>query len=111
MTHRLIDSRLFFSVDVPASWTTSLTMPSPSLFGVLWRSAASGRVFAHLLARQTPSGVALVGGGIFVCVSFAAALAQPVPPSLQFEQNIRPLLKQYCFPCHSTEKHKGDFDM
>src|SRR5438876_2519595 len=28
-----------------------------------------------------------------------------------FDHSLRPLLKQYCFPCHSSEKHKGDFDM
>jgi uncharacterized protein YbjT (DUF2867 family) len=28
-----------------------------------------------------------------------------------FEQSTRPLLKQYCFQCHSTEKHKGDIDL
>jgi len=26
----------------------------------------------------------------------------------QFEGSIRPLLKEYCLKCHSTEKHKGD---
>ena len=24
---------------------------------------------------------------------------------------IQPLVKQYCLGCHSTEKHKGDFDL
>src|SRR6266498_3564211 len=28
-----------------------------------------------------------------------------------FEKEIRPLLKEYCFRCHSTEKHKGDLDL
>lgn len=28
-----------------------------------------------------------------------------------FEQSVRPLVKQYCFQCHSTEKHKGDIDL
>jgi hypothetical protein len=28
-----------------------------------------------------------------------------------FDKTVQPLLKQYCFPCHSSEKHKGDFDM
>ncbi len=28
-----------------------------------------------------------------------------------FEKEIRPLLKQYCLGCHSTEKHKGDLDL
>lgn len=29
----------------------------------------------------------------------------------QFEQSIRPLLKEYCLKCHSTEKHKGELDL
>ena len=28
-----------------------------------------------------------------------------------FENEIRPLLKQYCLGCHSQEKHKGDLDL
>ncbi len=29
----------------------------------------------------------------------------------KLERGVRPLVKQYCFPCHSTEKHKGDIDL
>jgi len=39
------------------------------------------------------------------------ASSQNIKSSGYFEQSIHPLLKQYCFPCHSREKHKGDFDM
>src|SRR6266571_468911 len=28
-----------------------------------------------------------------------------------YEREIRPLLKEYCLGCHSTEKHKGDLDL
>ncbi len=28
-----------------------------------------------------------------------------------YEKEIRPLLKEFCFGCHSTEKHKGDLDL
>jgi hypothetical protein len=28
-----------------------------------------------------------------------------------FEQTIRPVLKEYCITCHSTEKQKGDLDL
>ena len=28
-----------------------------------------------------------------------------------FEQSIRPLLKEYCLKCHSTEEQKGDLDL
>src|ERR1041384_6641125 len=29
----------------------------------------------------------------------------------QFDKGVRPVLKQYCLGCHSTEKHKGDLDL
>ena len=44
-------------------------------------------------------------------LSMATTRAQPELTSEYFQQHVRPLLKDYCFPCHSTEKHKGDFDM
>ena len=28
-----------------------------------------------------------------------------------FGQQVQPLLKKYCFECHSTDKHKGDLDL
>src|SRR5438552_4332372 len=28
-----------------------------------------------------------------------------------YEKEIRPLLKEFCLGCHSTEKHKGDLDL
>src|SRR5438876_4799763 len=28
-----------------------------------------------------------------------------------YEREIRPLLKEFCLGCHSTEKHKGDLDL
>src|SRR5436190_1261997 len=28
-----------------------------------------------------------------------------------YEREIRPLLKEFCLGCHSTEKHKGDIDL
>src|SRR5437762_2137106 len=28
-----------------------------------------------------------------------------------YAREIRPLLKEYCLGCHSTEKHKGDLDL
>src|SRR2546426_8165564 len=41
--------------------------------------------------------------------SFAEESSRTSAP--YFQKEIRPLLKQYCFGCHSAEKHKGDFDM
>ena len=31
--------------------------------------------------------------------------------SAAFEKSVRPLLKEYCLGCHSTEKQKGDLDL
>ncbi|MBC8001739.1 MAG: DUF1587 domain-containing protein, partial [Opitutaceae bacterium] len=31
--------------------------------------------------------------------------------SAYFEKNVRPMLKEYCLGCHSTEKQKGDLDL
>ena len=41
----------------------------------------------------------------------SCGLTAELKGSALFEQNIRPLLKQYCLTCHSTEKHKGDLDL
>src|SRR5213594_1443618 len=41
---------------------------------------------------------------------FIVASALP-SAAADFEREIRPLLKQYCLGCHSTEKHKGDLDL
>jgi hypothetical protein len=39
------------------------------------------------------------------------AFGTSVAAAADFETEIRPLLKQYCLGCHSTEKHKGDLDL
>lgn len=43
----------------------------------------------------------------------AAPLArtQSLTTPAHFDRSIKPLLKEYCLTCHSTEKHKGDFDL
>src|SRR5437773_6942981 len=40
-------------------------------------------------------------------------LAASAWPSLaaDYQKEIRPLLKEFCYGCHSTEKHKGDLDL
>jgi hypothetical protein len=38
------------------------------------------------------------------------ALALP-GAAADFDKEIRPLLKEYCLGCHSSEKHKGDLDL
>ena len=39
------------------------------------------------------------------------AAAQVAAKPQFFDQSIRPILKEYCLTCHSTEKHKGDLDL
>src|SRR5580765_3381974 len=45
--------------------------------------------------------LALIAGLILSCTTGAA----------DYGREIRPLVKQYCLGCHSTEKHKGDLDL
>lgn len=55
-----------------------------------------------------------------VAASFGLALLTTAlaeePPSFehlgqQYRGTIQPVLKQFCLRCHSTQKHKGDFDL
>ena len=48
---------------------------------------------------------------LFIGTGFAWAEPEKLTTQEYFGNNVRPLLQQYCFPCHSSEKHKGDFDM
>src|SRR6266496_64794 len=41
---------------------------------------------------------------------FLLASASPCLAA-SYEKEIRPLFKQFCLGCHSTEKHKGDLDL
>src|SRR3989454_959401 len=43
----------------------------------------------------------------------ALLIVAPTLPctAADYEKAIRPLLKEYCLGCHSTEKHKGDLDL
>jgi len=45
------------------------------------------------------------------CSPRAAVLNGKEEPQQVFEQSVRPLTKEYCLGCHSTAKHKGDFDL
>ncbi len=53
--------------------------------------------------------LALLVGVLLAAVSFPAFCV--VSGSADYEKNIRPLLKEYCLRCHSTEKSKGDLDL
>jgi hypothetical protein len=59
-----------------------------------------------------------LGRILVVCLAFAFSgnlLAAELPgfPPLRskFQDEIHPILDQYCLRCHSTEKQKGDFDL
>src|SRR3989441_10990956 len=45
-----------------------------------------------------------------LALSLIVASALPCTAA-NYERKIRPLLKEYCLGCHSTEKHKGDLDL
>ena len=45
-------------------------------------------------------------------LAFSLIIASALPcTAASFEKEVRPLLKEYCLGCHSTEKHKGDLDL
>src|SRR5437762_2061300 len=48
---------------------------------------------------------------LWFCGNLAPLYAASVASPRYFDATIKPVLKQYCYPCHSSEKHKGDFDM
>src|ERR1043165_2901020 len=44
--------------------------------------------------------------------AFLLIVASALPcAAADYEREIRPLFKEFCFACHSTEKHKGDLDL
>jgi mono/diheme cytochrome c family protein len=67
---------------------------------------------------KTPSlCLAIPGLGIAVAAAcFAMGFLHgdgPAPAAAgdDYAQHVRPLLKKYCFECHSTKAHKGDLDL
>jgi hypothetical protein len=68
--------------------------------------------------RQLPAvskAVALALGLSFFLLAFAGGngvdAPAPVKPKGDFAKEVRPLLKQYCLGCHSTEIKKGGLDL
>ncbi len=43
--------------------------------------------------------------------AFMARAAEVNTSAIFFEETIRPVVKEFCLSCHSTEKHKGDLDL
>ena len=48
--------------------------------------------------------------GLIECPALLAQTALASAP-YDFEKNVRPILREYCLKCHSSEKHKGDLDL
>src|SRR5215217_5120541 len=62
-------------------------------------------VFRSMLCRNLLSYLCLV-----VAISALGQDTTLLQPAY-FQDQIRPTLSQYCFQCHSSEKHKGDLDL
>ncbi|MES2572383.1 MAG: DUF1587 domain-containing protein, partial [Verrucomicrobiota bacterium] len=58
-----------------------------------------------------PLKISLHRVGVVALLFVARAVSCASEAPLFFEQQIRPLLKDYCIQCHSTEKQKGDLDL
>ena len=63
----------------------------------VWR----GGPFLRSIGRVPCGMLALMVASVLSCHAGTA----------DYGREIRPLLKQYCLGCHSTEKHKGDLDL
>jgi hypothetical protein len=49
---------------------------------------------------------------LLACGAWSAVAQEPAAGAADdFAGTIRPLLEQYCFDCHSTQRHKGDLDL
>lgn len=80
-------------------------MPNASL--ILARPAGH-RLFPLALLRVVRT--VTIGLAVFVATSAAFAQADVVTAEY-FERSVRPLLREYCLKCHSTEKKKGELDL
>jgi hypothetical protein len=57
----------------------------------------------HTMKRVTPQPPLKVVALVMACALSCGAA--------DFEKEIRPLFREFCLGCHSTEKHKGDLDL
>src|SRR6185295_9972222 len=91
---------------------TSCHAPFPAmlLFASNQISPFSGMSLA-LVSRLIKTAALALGTILFFSPYFVLLQAQTLTSSKYFEQKVQPVLRQYCYPCHSSEKHKGDFDM
>src|SRR5437016_10173606 len=48
---------------------------------------------------------------IFLALTCVAGFAAAAPSIDDFEKDIRPILEKNCYECHSSEKHKGGFNL
>jgi hypothetical protein len=61
--------------------------------------------------RRAALGVALILSVFAITGAGGADRAAPAGPKDDYSTAVRPLLKQYCFSCHSTKVKKGDLDL
>jgi hypothetical protein len=64
--------------------------------------------------RMTWLKLTLTRAGLVLCsgaCTYAAAPTKQIELEKQYNDEVRPLVQQYCLGCHSTEKHKGDMDL
>jgi Protein of unknown function (DUF1553)/Protein of unknown function (DUF1549)/Planctomycete cytochrome C len=71
---------------------------------------------SRLHARRTARSLALLGCAGFLCASLAAGeTAQKSPPNFEcapnFERDVAPILKAYCWHCHGGEARRGGLDV
>ena len=63
------------------------------------------------MARSPRPRPILLAALLALALPYAGLAGADTAPTAAFNSAIRPLLKDYCLGCHSTAKHKGDFDL
>jgi hypothetical protein len=63
------------------------------------------------MGRRHPAWHAVMVGLLTLALPQLPAAAAADGSTAAFDTAIRPLLKDYCLGCHSSAKHKGDFDL
>src|SRR5262245_29447701 len=80
-----------------------------SVFPQLWQSGTLR--YGRLQVCATGADSRLAALKRIACRTLFLILGFTLPcTAANYEKEIRPLLKEFCLGCHSTEKHKGDLD-
>src|SRR5262245_10310420 len=56
------------------------------------------------------AGVYLIASGMFAATSRGDDPPAPTPAAPQFERDVHPLLKTYCWKCHGGEGYAAELD-